>query len=86
MAEPQLDFAKSNEWKASVVSQMTQGVASLFKANGVEWVKGVGSFKDANTLAVDGGEDVKFTSAVIATGSFPISNGPRGRGTCCRRG
>jgi dihydrolipoamide dehydrogenase len=70
--EPQLDFAKSNEWKASVVSQMTSGIASLFKANGVEWVKGVGAFKDANTIAVDGGDDVTFTSAVIATGSFPI--------------
>jgi dihydrolipoamide dehydrogenase len=72
VAEPQLDFAKSNEWKASVVSQMTQGVASLFKANGVEWVQGTGSFKDANTFGVDGGEDVTFTSAVVATGSFPI--------------
>jgi dihydrolipoamide dehydrogenase len=72
VADPQLDFAKSNEWKASVVSQMTQGVASLFKANGVEWVHGTGSFKDANTFAVNGREDVTFTSAVVATGSFPI--------------
>ncbi len=72
VAEPQLDFARSNDWKASVVSQMTQGVASLFKANGVEWVRGTGSFKDANTFAVDAGEDVTFTSAVVATGSFPI--------------
>src|ERR671934_986169 len=32
-----LDFATANEWKAGVVKQMTQGVASLFKANGVEW-------------------------------------------------
>src|SRR5437762_14001421 len=29
---PQLDFASANEWKALVVKQMTQGVASLFKA------------------------------------------------------
>jgi len=35
-----LEFGKANEWKAAVVKQMTQGVASLFKANGVEWVKG----------------------------------------------
>src|ERR687885_195130 len=70
--EPQLDFAKANEWKTGVVKQMTQGVASLFKANGVEWVKGTGSFKDANTIAVDGGEDVTFKTAIIATGSFPL--------------
>src|SRR5918911_5633101 len=35
----QLHFATANEWKAGVVKQMTQGVASLFKANGVERVK-----------------------------------------------
>lgn len=72
VSEPSLDFAKANEWKTGVVTQMTQGVASLFKANGVEWVKGAGSFKDANTFAVDGAEDVKFASAVVSTGSFPI--------------
>jgi dihydrolipoamide dehydrogenase len=67
-----LDFGASNAWKAAVVKQMTQGVAGLFKANGVEWVKGLGSFKDAHTIAVEGGEDVTFKSAVVATGSFPI--------------
>jgi dihydrolipoamide dehydrogenase len=67
-----LDFAASNAWKAGVVKQMTQGVAGLFKANGVEWVQGVGRFKDANTLAVEGREDVSFKQAVIATGSFPL--------------
>jgi dihydrolipoamide dehydrogenase len=72
VSEPSLDFAKANEWKAGVVTQMTSGVASLFKTNGVEWVKGTGSFKDANTLAVDGGEDVRFASAIVATGSFPV--------------
>src|SRR3954449_720580 len=72
VGEPQLDFATANQWKSQVVHQMTQGVASLFKANGVEWVKGTGRFKDANTIAVEGGEDVSFKSAIIATGSFPL--------------
>src|SRR5213082_1819589 len=67
-----LDFGAANEWKASVVKQMTEGVATLFKANGVEWVKGAGTFRDANTIAVEGGEDVTFKSAIIATGSFPL--------------
>ena len=69
---PELDFAAASEWKNGVVKQMTGGIAGLFKANGVEWVKGSGSFKDANTLAVEGGEDVTFKSAVVATGSFPL--------------
>src|SRR5215213_8981127 len=68
----QLEFGTANEWKAGVVKQMTSGVASLFKANGVEWVKGAGTFKDANTIAVEGGEDVIFKSAIVATGSFPL--------------
>ncbi len=72
VGEPKLDLAKANEWKAGVVKQMTSGVASLFKANGVEWVKGRGRFTDTNTIAVGGGEDVTFKSAIVATGSYPI--------------
>jgi dihydrolipoamide dehydrogenase len=72
VGEAKLDFAASNVWKAGVVKQMTSGVASLFKANGVEWVKGAGRFTDSNTIAVEGGGDVSFRSAVIATGSYPL--------------
>jgi dihydrolipoamide dehydrogenase len=72
VGEAHLDFGAANEWKSQVVSQMTGGVASLFKANGVEWVKGSGAFKDASTIAVEGGEDVSFKSAIVATGSFPL--------------
>jgi dihydrolipoamide dehydrogenase len=72
VGEPRLDFAKANEWKSAVVKQMCDGVESLLKANGVEWVRGVGRFKDANTIAVEGAEDVTFKSAIIATGSSPL--------------
>jgi dihydrolipoamide dehydrogenase len=72
VSDAKLDLAAANQWKAGVVQQMTSGVASLFKANGVEWVKGEGRFTDANTIAVEGGEDVKFASAIVATGSYPL--------------
>jgi dihydrolipoamide dehydrogenase len=72
VGQPRLDFGRANEWKAQIVKQLTGGVAGLFKANGVEWVKGEGRFKDQNTIAVDGGEDVAFKSAIIATGSYPL--------------
>jgi dihydrolipoamide dehydrogenase len=72
VSEPRLDFGKANEWKGAVVKQMTQGVASLFKANGVDWVKGYGKFTSANTIAVEGGDDVAFKSAIVASGSFPL--------------
>jgi dihydrolipoamide dehydrogenase len=52
VGEPQLDFSQAVEWKNGVVNQMTGGIASLFKANGVEWVNGRGTFTGPNTLAV----------------------------------
>ena len=74
VGEPTLDFAASNAWKDGVVKQMTGGIAQLFKANGVEWVKGRGMFTGPSTIEVEveGGEDVTFKSAIVATGSFPI--------------
>ena len=78
VGEPQLDFGTANQWKDQVVKQMTSGVAGLFKANGVEWVKGTGRFKDANTISVEGGEDVTFKQAIIATGSFRCGRRSKG--------
>src|SRR5918994_1508149 len=72
VSRPQLNFGQAVEWKNAVVSQMTGGVASLFKANGVEWAKGRGRFTGPNTIAVEGGEDVTFKNAIVATGSFPL--------------
>jgi dihydrolipoamide dehydrogenase len=72
VGEPRLDFAQANAWKAGVVKQHTQGVAGLFKTNGVEWVRGTGRFADAHTLAVEGGESIRFEHAIVATGSYPL--------------
>lgn len=70
---PVLDFTKANEWKDGVVKQMTGGVASLFKANGVTWLEGAGRFEDPRTIAIDQGDiGVSFKSAIVATGSYPI--------------
>lgn len=78
---PELEFSAANEWKAAAVKRMTRGVAFLFKANGAEWIKGTGAFKDANTLIVDGGQEVTFKSAIIATGSFPLRPPIQGLGS-----
>ncbi len=72
-SDPELDFAQAQTWKETVVKQMTGGVATLFKANGVTWIEGTARFADARSLAVEGGEDaVSFSSAIVATGSAPI--------------
>jgi dihydrolipoamide dehydrogenase len=72
--EPTLDFAAANEWKAAVVKQMTGGVASLFKANNVTWFQGSGRFEDARSITFDKGDiGLSFKSAIVATGSFPVT-------------
>jgi dihydrolipoamide dehydrogenase len=72
VGEPRLDLGAANAWKEGVVKQMTSGVATLFKANGVEWVRGVGRFRDAGTIEIEGAEEVTFRSAIVATGSAPM--------------
>src|SRR3712207_783917 len=72
VGQPELDFGRSNEWKAAVVKQLTDGVAGLFKANGVTWVRGEGRFADAHTIAVEGAEDVSFAQAIVATGAYAL--------------
>ena len=78
---PKFEFSVANDWKAAAVKRMTRGVAFLFKANGVEWIRGTGTFNDANTLTVDGGQEVSFKSAIIATGSFPLRPPIQGLGS-----
>ena len=41
------NFSAANRWKAAAVKRMTRGVGFLFKANGVEWIRGTGTFTDA---------------------------------------
>ena len=83
VGEPTLDFGTVASWKDAVVDQMTGGVASLFKANGAEWVKGDGTFTSPTTIGVEGAEEVSFTSAIVATGRIP--SGRRSRAST-RRG
>ena len=72
-AEPTLDFGAANEWKAQVVKQMTGGVASLLKANGVTALQGTGRFVDSRTILFEEQEiAVTFGSAIVATGAYPI--------------
>ena len=71
-ADPELDFAAANEWKAQVVKQMTGGVASLFKANNVTAFEGTGRFESATSFVFEKGDlGLSFKSAIIASGSAP---------------
>ena len=64
-----LDFEQVQSNRRGIVDGVVKGLAGLLKADGVQVVKGRGRFTGPNTLAVEGGEDIQFKSAVVATGS-----------------
>lgn len=68
------DYEKMQERKNKIVSQLVTGVEKLLKANNVEVINGIASFKDNNTLAISGekGEksEVRAKNIIIATGSI----------------
>ncbi len=61
--------------KSKVVSGLTGGIEFLFKKNKVDYIKGLGSFKDKNTIIVDGIDgqksEIETKNTIIATGSEP---------------
>lgn len=71
----QVDFARLQAWKQSVVDKLVGGVALVEKGNGVEVVFATASFlspKAIRTHFPDGRtEDVEFGDAIIATGGRP---------------
>lgn len=72
VGEPVIDFTQVQTNKGEIVKTMVAGVGQLLKANGATVVNGRGTFIGPNTIAVEGGEDVTFKHAVIATGSHPL--------------
>ena len=61
--------------KAAVVEQTTKGIDFLMDKNKVTVFNGLGSFKDAATIHVEGEkpEDITAKNIIIATGSKPAS-------------
>ncbi len=73
---PVVDWSKIQEQKRGVVSQLAQGVSGLLGANGVNILRGEGSFLDENTLEVrteNGKEKIGADVFIIASGSEPVS-------------
>ncbi|WP_348761095.1 dihydrolipoyl dehydrogenase [uncultured Salinisphaera sp.] len=71
-----LDIAKMQKRKAGVVSELTGGIASLFKANGVESMAGTGQVVDSGKVRVTGHDgkeqDLEAKHVIVATGSVPV--------------
>ncbi len=76
-----LDLAAMRAEKDKAVSELTNGVAYLFRKNNITWLKGAARFAGPKTVMV-GDEDVTARDIVIATGSevaFPPGLEPDGK-------
>jgi dihydrolipoamide dehydrogenase len=74
--EVALDFGVMRDRVKKVVSDVSGGINFLMKKNKIEVFNGLGSFVDANTVAVKGEKEtieIKAKKIVIATGSKPSS-------------
>jgi dihydrolipoamide dehydrogenase len=73
--EVTLDLPAMMARKDSVVQTLNRGVASLFKKNKIEYVRGTGKFTSARTVEVaglDGTVTLTAKNIIIATGSAPV--------------
>ena len=73
--EATIDYAQVLDHKASVIKQLTGGIAQLLKANGVDTFNGTATLTDRNSIVVsksDGAtEQLHAKNIIIATGSEP---------------
>ncbi|KAJ6009172.1 hypothetical protein N7499_000874 [Penicillium canescens] len=73
VGDVKLNLTQMLKAKDESVNGLTKGVEFLLKKNGVDYIKGAGSFVDANTIKValnDGGEQtLRGKNILIATGS-----------------
>ncbi|MCP1064780.1 dihydrolipoyl dehydrogenase [Serratia symbiotica] len=75
LGESKTDIDKVRVWKKKVITQLTEGLASMAKGRKVTVVNGLGKFTGANTLVVEGEKGsttINFDNAIIAAGSRPI--------------
>ena len=63
-----LDLDQMHAEKSKAVSELTGGIAFLFKKNKVDWLKGRAAFEDAHTVKV-GDKTLTAKNIIIATGS-----------------
>ncbi len=68
VGEVSLDLDGMHDQRREAIRNLTGGIASLFRKNKVEWLKGSARFTARDTVVVDG-RSVRAKNIVIATGS-----------------
>ena len=73
--DPKINLDQLRSWKEGVVKKLTGGLGQLSKQRKVEYVQGLASFENSNTLrvkrAAGNEESLSFDRIIIATGSRP---------------
>jgi len=79
--KPKITVKKLREWKGSVVSRLTGGLAELAKRRKVEVIRAKAFFDDSRTVkleyeeGIEGPEYIQYEHAILATGSVPTMPG-----------
>ncbi len=68
-----VDLNKMISRKNLVVEQTTKGIDYLMSKNKIKVFNGIGSFENNQVINIDSTEKIKFSNAIVATGSKPIS-------------
>ena len=70
-----LDLGAMLAHKDKVVSELTRGIATLFKANGVTWIPGRGKLLAKNRVEITGQntQTVEAEHVILASGSTPVN-------------
>ncbi|WP_173917645.1 dihydrolipoyl dehydrogenase [Halobacillus sp. Marseille-Q1614] len=70
-----VDFGNLQDWKNSIVHQLTSGVEGLLISRNVSIIKGEASFLDPYTVSIAGEREtlVSFSNCIIASGSKPVN-------------
>ncbi|MGW7774886.1 dihydrolipoyl dehydrogenase [Pseudomonas machongensis] len=71
VSAPQLDIARSVEWKDGIVDRLTSGVAALLKKHGVKVLHGWAKILDGKNVEVDG-QRIQCEHLLLATGSSSV--------------
>jgi len=69
---PEIDLNRIREWSRGVISKMANGLISLCKQRGIDFVRGKAQFLDNNSLTIDDKEPIGFDHCILATGSQPV--------------
>jgi len=76
VGEPNLDLRKMHARKQRVVTELTQGIEQLFRANGINWVQGRGQLQAGKRVQVTSaaGEirEIEAGNIILAPGSTAV--------------